>query len=255
MNVRPAAVAGYFYPADPSGLQQQLASLMPAPETASRKPRALIVPHAGYRYSGAIAGAAYAAMQPGDYRRVLLLGPAHRVLLRGIAVPTVSAFSTPLGTVPLATQRLQKLSSLTFVQQRDDAHAEEHALEVQLPFLQRQLGAFDLLPLVVGDCDPEQVADVIERLVDDDTLVVISTDLSHFHPQAQARGLDAETIAEIEAAVPDLQPEQACGAMPLNGYLHYLNRQSRPVLLRAGNSGDVGGPRDRVVGYASFRVD
>lgn len=261
MNVRPAAVAGYFYPDDASELQAELSNLMPSATSVVGRPRALIVPHAGYRYSGAIAGAAYASLQPGMFSRVLLLGPAHRVALRGIAIPSHAAFATPLGQIPLDRSRLDSLRSLPFVRERDDAHADEHALEVQLPFLQQQLGAFQLLPLVVGDCAPEQVAAVIEQLADADTLIVLSTDLSHFHPDAEARRLDAATIAHIEHAEPVLAPEQACGAMPLNGLLHYLNAHqhgnevlSKPMLVCAGNSGDRGGPRDRVVGYASFHI-
>ncbi|NQD35490.1 AmmeMemoRadiSam system protein B [Permianibacter sp. IMCC34836] len=264
MNIRPAAVAGYFYPADAVELQTELGALIPPASATVSAPaplRALIVPHAGYRYSGVIAGAAYACLSAGAFQRVLLLGPAHRVALRGIAIPSVAAFDTPLGAIALDRAGLDSLRALPFVQQRDDAHAKEHALEVQLPFLQRQLGAFTLLPLVVGDCEPEQVAMVIEQFADAKTLIVISTDLSHFHSDAEARVLDAETIAHIENAEPMLEPEQACGAMPLNGFLYFLNQHShgdgargKPQLLRAGNSAEYGGPADRVVGYASFCV-
>ena len=271
MNVRPAAVAGSFYPADPVALRQQLQALLAARAHRRRavaKPRALIVPHAGYRYSGATAAAAYACLHADDYRQVLLLGPAHRVPLRGMAFPAADAFTTPLGAVPIAPYARALLQRFPYVQIDDDAHAEEHALEVQLPFLQACLGQFELLPLLVGECPAAQVAAVIETLWDVDTLLVLSSDLSHFHPDQEARERDENTIAQILALAPTLTPEQACGAMPLNGLLHVLQRhpQQHPQqnaqqhtgqlqLLAADNSGDHGGPRQRVVGYASFRLD
>ena len=270
MNVRPAAVAGSFYPADPIALRQQLQSLLAtrARQHGERvKPRALIVPHAGYRYSGATAAAAYACLHADDYRRVLLLGPAHRVLLRGMVFPSAEAFTTPLGNVPVAAYARALLQPFSYVQIDDEAHAGEHALEVQLPFLQACLGQFELLPLVVGDCPPAQVAAVIETLWDADTLLLISTDLSHFHADADARERDSKTIDQILALAPTLTPEQACGAMPLNGLLYSLRQSPSPTsanqprqaaslqLLAADNSGDHGGPRQRVVGYASFRLD
>lgn len=256
MNIRPTAVAGQFYPADPPALRQQLQGLLAKHPDRTGKPRALIVPHAGYRYSGKVAGAAYATLQADDYRRVLLLGPAHRVWLRGIAFPEAQAFATPLGTVPIVSAAAVVLRQFAFVEISDLPHAEEHALEVQLPFLQASLGSFELIPLVVGDCAPAQVAEVIAALVDAETLVVISTDLSHFHPYADAQQRDQITIGQILAGDTHLEPEQACGAMPLNGYLHYLRRHpARLSLIAADNSGDHGGPVQRVVGYASFRVD
>lgn len=256
MNVRPAAVAGQFYPADPPALRLQLQSLLATRPPVVMKPRALIVPHAGYRYSGKVAGAAYAQLQPDDYRRVLLLGPAHRVWLRGIAFPEATAFATPLGPVPIVSTAAAVLRQFPFVEISDLPHAEEHALEVQLPFLQASLGSFELIPLVVGDCSPAQVAQVIAALVDADTLIVISTDLSHFHAYAEAQQLDQTTVEQILAGSTMLTTEQACGAMPLNGYLRYLRTHPASLsLIAADNSGDHGGPVQRVVGYASFRAD
>lgn len=259
MNVRPAAVAGQFYPADPAVLNQTLERLLQAVLlTRGRmvvdKPRALIVPHAGYQYSGSVAAMAYAALRPGDYSRVLLLGPAHRVALRGLALPDAKAFVTPLGQVPIDATACRQLLALPEVSVRSDAHEFEHALEVQLPFLQHQLGRFELIPVVVGDCAPEDVAAVIRAVLDDKTLLVISTDLSHFHPEAEAHQLDADTVRKILAGDATIEPEQACGAMPLNGFLQYCGRDlSELQLLAAETSADHGGPRARVVGYASFR--
>lgn len=256
MNTRPAAVAGTFYPAEADDLRQTLQALLPASRADRDKPRALIVPHAGYRYSGAVAAAAYAELRTGDYAKVLLLGPAHRVWLRGMALPTAQRFQTPLGDVAIATDAAARLAAFAAVQYSDAAHADEHSLEVQLPFLQNQLGEFALVPLLVGECPPTQVAEVIDTLLDEQMLLVVSTDLSHFHPYREAQALDARTIAHILARTPTLLPEQACGAMPLNGFLLWLQQHGGDLqLLAHDNSGDHGGPADRVVGYASFRLD
>ncbi len=271
MNVRPAAVAGQFYPDDPVVLNQTMEVLLQAVPAHTRttqirsrqrmqsaiganKPRALIVPHAGYQYSGTVAAAAYAGLQPGDYRRVLLLGPAHRVLLHGMALPEADAFATPLGLVPIAQAARQQLLALPQVSESARAHAQEHSLEVQLPFLQHQLGNFELIPLLVGDCSPSLVAAAIQVVHDDDTLLIVSTDLSHFHSEAEAHQLDGNTIAQILSGTTKLVPEQACGAIPLNGLLQYCGQQVSALQLLANEtSADHGGPRNRVVGYASFR--
>lgn len=256
MSTRPAAVAGSFYPADADVLRQTLQGMLRATPASLDKPRALIVPHAGYRYSGAVAAAAYAQLRPGDYAKVLLLGSAHRVWLRGMALPCAQRFRTPLGEIAIAADAVSKLAACATVQHSDAAHADEHSLEVQLPFLQFQLGEFGLIPLLVGDCPPVQVAEVIETLLDEQTLLVVSTDLSHFHPYREAQALDAQTISRILAQTPTLEPEQACGAMPLNGFLRWLQQHGGVLqLLAHDNSGDHGGPVERVVGYASFRMD
>jgi AmmeMemoRadiSam system protein B len=216
---------------------------------------ALIVPHAGYVYSGSVAAHAYALLRGAAFERVVLLGPSHRVALQGVALPTVSRFRTPLGDVMLDTDCMRKLGRLSGVEQRDDAHAMEHCLEVQLPFLQTVLNEFRLIPAVVGLTSSKQIEDLLDAAVDERTLVIISTDLSHYHDYASARVLDARTVARIEARDAALDGEEACGACPLNGFLRYASRRGWKVsLLAARNSGDACGDRRRVVGYASFVV-
>jgi MEMO1 family protein len=267
MTVRPAAVAGMFYPGDQQELQALLQVMLadnPAPDnagglmTACRHARALIVPHAGYVYSGPIAATAYNTVRPyaQDIHRVVLLGPSHRVGFRGIAMPQASHFKTPLGTIALDIDALKQLAQLPQVGFLDQAHAQEHSLEVQLPFLQTVLPDFALVPLVVGDASPQQVQTVIEQFVaDPHTLIVISTDLSHYLPYQQAGQTDRATIAQIESFSSQLQGEQACGCRVLNGFLLAAKAQDWQVqLLDYRNSGDTAGSRDRVVGYAAFSV-
>lgn len=256
-TTRPPAVAGMFYPADPNTLRQQVAAFLTNANTKGPRPKAIIAPHAGYVYSGPIAGSVYARIQPfaKDITRVILLGPSHRVPLRGLAAPSVDFFGTPLGNTPIDRAAIVSIADLPFVRVFDDAHALEHSLEVQLPFLQQILHQFTLVPLVVGDASPENVAQVLERLWGgDETLIVISSDLSHFHDYATAQRLDRATSTAIEQLkLEDIQYDDACGRAPLNGLL-YLARQrhlhAQTVDLR--NSGDTAGPRDRVVGYGAY---
>src|SRR5438105_3894839 len=198
--VRPPAVAGMFYPGDPRSLDAEIDELIGGVEQFTPRlgfPKALIVPHAGYIYSGPVAARAYDDIAParGIVRRVVLLGPVHRVAVRGLALPTDSAFVTPLGQVPVDQAALAAVREMPQVVASDLAHLHEHALEVQLPFLQRQLGEFALAPFAVGDASVGEVAEVIERLWGGaETLIVISTDLSHYHPYAQARAIDGATL-------------------------------------------------------------
>ncbi len=255
---RPAAVAGQFYSADPATLRTQLANWLtsPAAPSRSRCPKMLVVPHAGYLYSGAMAARAYALLAPFRDRitRVVLLGPCHRVAVRGLAMPSVDAFDTPLGAVPLDRAALNRIANMSQVVVSDAAHAHEHSLEVQLPFLEQVLGDFSLVPLAVGSVGPASVAEVLECLWGgDETLMVISTDLSHFLTAGQARARDEQTLQRILALNPTLNPEEACGALPLNGALMAAARHGlQPALLGACNSGDITGDADRVVGYASL---
>lgn len=256
-TIRPPAVAGLFYPADRGELSHTLTALLEAAaEPAARPPKAIIAPHAGYLYSGPVAAAAYALLKPlrGRIRRVVLLGPAHRTALRGLALPAAHAFSTPLGDVRIDAAALAALHGLPQVVVSDWAHAGEHSLEVQLPFLQTVLGDFELLPLVVGDATPDEVAQVLERLWGgEETLVVVSSDLSHYHRYPEAQRLDRETAGAIAGLHADLDPEQACGAYPVNGLNLVAQRRGlQPVLLDLRNSGDTAGDRSRVVGYAAF---
>ncbi len=268
-HIRPTAVAGSFYPADPHALRDALAGHLAAAGSAEtgpaeRAPKLLVVPHAGYVYSGDVAGLGYAALAPwhGRISRVVLLGPVHRVAVRGLAAPTVSAFETPLGPVPVDRAALASLSGLRQVVQADLPHAMEHSLEVQLPFLQTVLGTgFTLVPLAVGDTHPSEVAEVLERLWGgDETLIVISSDLSHYLPYAQAQATDRATVQRILAFATNLRGDEACGAAPLNGALLVAQRQRLvPRLLGLRNSGDAPAKahasRDRVVGYGAIAFE
>jgi AmmeMemoRadiSam system protein B len=259
--IRPAAVAGMFYPDNPVVLRQTLVDLLanaPAAD-ALRAPKALVVPHARYIYSGAVAASAYAQLGAlrGRIRRVVLLGPAHRVWVRGLALPEADRFATPLGEVPLDREAMQRLSDLPQVTRSATAHQMEHSLEVQLPFLQQVLGDFQLLPLAVGEATADEVAAVLEQVWGgDETLIVISSDLSHFLPDTEARKADGRTVEAILALDWHLRPEQACGATPVNGLLLAAKRHGlHPVKLDVRNSSDTAGDPDRVVGYAAFAFE
>ena len=259
MSTRPAAVAGYFYEADTARLQQQVDQLLDAEATPDGDvPRALIAPHAGYIYSGSTAACAYRYLRtdPDRIKRVLLIGPAHRVYLKGIAIPSVSSFSTPLGDIPLDRSALDQIAGLPAVQVSDEAHREEHSLEVQLPFLQSVLNEFTLVPVVVGAVDAASVAAVIDALAaDPHTLIVISSDLSHFLSYRDAQRIDAATCDHIFDKLTSLSGEEACGARAINGLMASNEAASLQVsLLQACNSGDTAGSPNRVVGYAAFAL-
>ena len=219
-------------------------------------PKAVIVPHAGYVYSGAVAGFAYARLAAGrdTIRRVVLIGPTHRVPVRGLALPTARAFATPLGDIDVDRDAAAAALALPCVCASEAAHAFEHSLEVQLPFLQEVLGEFRIVPFAVGDATPREVADVIRLLWGGpETLIVVSSDLSHYHGYAEARAIDRATVDNVIALSPTLDHEQACGATPINGLLLCAReRGMRPELLDLRNSGDTAGDKARVVGYASF---
>lgn len=257
-SIRPAAVAGMFYPGDARLLADEVGTLLgavpPAPTLAT--PKALIAPHAGYIYSGPIAAAAYALLRPHarTIHRVVLLGPCHRVAVRGLAVPHAEAFATPLGTVPLDKQAIAAALKLPQVVRHNGAHADEHSLEVQLPFLQAVLEDFTLAPFAVGYATPDEVAEVLDLLWGGpETLIVISSDLSHYHPYADAQRRDRHTADEILHLHLLLDHEQACGATPINGLIEVARRRGlKPRLIDLRNSGDTAGDRSRVVGYASF---
>lgn len=260
-DIRPAAVAGSFYPADADLLRREMARCLSGHQAdLARKDqlKALIVPHAGTIYSGTTAGAAYAQLAPlrERIRRVVLLGPCHRVAVQGLAIPSVDGFATPLGDIPLERAALDALLDLPQIVVSDAAHAQEHSLEVQLPFLQSVLGEFSLLPIAVGAASTEQVAQVLERVWDGaDTLIVISSDLSHFHAYQEARQIDQITAAQILALQPLASHQQACGALPINGLLELARRRGLQIeKLAQCNSGDTAGERNQVVGYASFAL-
>lgn len=257
-RVRRPAVAGLFYPGGEAELAGTVDGLLAegraqaGPE--SQPPKAVIVPHAGYIYSGSTAAQAYARVQPVADRitRVVMFGPSHRVALHGLALPTSQAFNTPLGDVPVGTADVADLRRVTV---QDAPHAQEHSLEVQLPFLQRVLGNdFELVPFSVGQADPDEVATVIDRCWGGpETLLVFSTDLSHYYPYETAQRLDAETVQQMVALTGPIDPSRACGARPVNGLLVTAARRGMTTELYGWcNSGDTAGDKERVVGYAAI---
>ena len=256
--VRRAVVDGLFYPAAPAALRAQVADYLADIDAGAdaRLPKLLITPHAGYVYCGAIAAHAYALLgrRRAQVSRVVLLGPAHRVAVRGLAAPEADAFETPLGQIALDAAALASLDNLPQVVRDDKAHEREHSLEVQLPFLQTLLESFTLVPLVVGDASAEAVAQVLERLWGgEETLIVISSDLSHYLPYEQAQAVDRATAQRILGFDATLAPHDACGAAPINGALLAARRRGlTPRLLDLRNSGDTAGDRDRVVGYGAI---
>ena len=259
-SVRPAAVAGSFYPADAMRLRKDVADYLAAAPASSGRPKALIAPHAGHVYSGRVAAAAFGTLrpQPETIERVVLIGPAHYVRLHGMAVPTSTAFETPLGQVPIDQEGIAAISDLPYVRDEDAPHAPEHALEVELPFLQLLLRSFALVPVVIGDAAPKQVAEILARLWGGpETLIVISSDLSHYHPYGEARRRDAETAVMIEAS--DWRPldaSRACGFLAIAGLLIEAGRQGLTARrLALCNSGDTAGDKSRVVGYGAWSFD
>lgn len=254
-SIRPPAVAGLFYPADPRILRHDIKEMLEQAAPAELTPKAIIVPHAGYIYSGPVAASAYALLQPAAkrIRRVVLLGPVHRVWVDSLALPGVDSFDTPLGRIPIDAEAVGLLADLPFVERNPSAHAMEHSLEVHLPFLQTVLDRFSLVPLVVGGATPEQVAKVLDLLWGgDETLIVVSSDLSHYLPYEAARQTDRATTEALLKLDNHLVGEQACGAHPINGLLLTARRKGlQPHLLDMRNSGDTAGDKQRVVGYAA----
>lgn len=257
-SIRPPAVAGMFYPANPNVLQRDILDMLAQAKGEGEIPKAIIVPHAGYIYSGPVAAAAYARLKPaaGRIQRVVLLGPVHRVWVGGLALPDAESFDTPLGRIRIDTEAMSRLDGLPFVEHNPTAHAMEHSLEVQLPFLQAVLGDFSLVPLAVGGATPEQVAQVLELLWGgDETLIVVSSDLSHYLPYETAQRADRHTVDAILKLDTHLIGEQACGAHPINGLLLAArNKGLKPHLLDLRNSGDTAGDKQQVVGYAAIAL-
>ncbi len=255
--IREPAVAGSFYPRASSELSGAVTSLLDAvPELEAAAPKALIVPHAGYVYSGPTAAAGYATLKHRGhrYQRVVLLGPCHRVPVRGLATSGASAFRTPLGDVPLASETIAALG----LPELEAAHRDEHSLEVHLPFLQAVLGVFELVPIVVGNASSAEVANVLDQLWGGpETLIVISSDLSHYLPYEAARARDRETSQAIEAFDPArIDHDDACGATAVRALLLAARRHGlrvRTVDLR--NSGDTAGDRRQVVGYGAWAFE
>jgi len=256
LSMRRAAVAGAFYPGDSGVLGTEVAVML---SHAAGKPvmaKALIVPHAGYVYSGPVAASAYANLQESAVavRRVVIFGPAHRMWVPGLASTSANLFETPLGRVPVDQEAVAAVAHLPQVEISDTAHAQEHSLEVQLPFLQAVLDDFAIVPFVVGGASADQVAEVMELLWGGpETLIVVSSDLSHYLPYAEAQRIDSATADSILHRRALAHHEQACGATPINGLLAVARRKGLvPTLLDLRNSGDTAGDKSRVVGYAAF---
>lgn len=258
-GIRNPAVAGMFYPEHPAALTALVEGyLADAPRTDIR-PKAIIAPHAGYEYSGSIAGSAFASVEPvsSAITRVVLLGPSHRVAFYGLAVSSAKAFHTPLGNIPLDREAINTVLEMDQVIELDQAHSMEHSLEVELPFLQQVLGNFSLVPLVVGEASYEEVSEVLDKLWGgDETLIVISSDLSHYLNYKRAQAMDAETQKAIESLQPEaLSHEQACGRIPIGGLLLSARKRGLHVTtLDMRNSGDTAGDKNRVVGYGAYAI-
>ena len=257
-TARKPAVAGQFYPADPHSLEQVVTDYLSSPEPHPTTPSpAIIAPHAGYVYSGPIAGSSYRCLnqQTSTFERVVVISPSHTLKFRGVAASSASAFDGPLGNVPLDQEAILNLQRQNLVSLLDKAHDQEHGIEVHLPFLQLTVGSFELVPLVTGSVSPQIVADVIaHQLTSPNTLIVISSDLSHYYDYATAQQLDRFTADAIETLRPDmLEPQHACGRIAIQGLLlvaHEYGWSTETVDLR--NSGDTAGSKKEVVGYGAF---
>ncbi len=259
MNRQPA-VAGTFYPANPNQLHQMLGQYLNDAEIGCKVPKAMIVPHAGYIYSGPVAATAYARLKQGRelITRVVIIGPSHRVAFRGLAVSRAETFTTPLGNIPVDEEAVGMIVQFPFVQYLEQAHTYEHSLEVHLPFLQETLNAFKIVPIVAGDASPEQVGQVIDALWGGgETLIVISSDLSHYHDYATAKKLDKLTSERIEKRQYELiESDSACGKVPVSGLLKVAREKSLSIkTIDLRNSGDTAGDKSRVVGYGAYVIE
>lgn len=258
-RIRQPAVAGMFYPADPAELRAMVDRFLQNGHGTSPAPKILIAPHAGYVFSGPIAGSAFRVLEPlrATVRRVVLAGPTHRIPFRGIALSSARTFATPLGEVPVDEAAVGRISVLPEVVPFDLAHAEEHSLETHLPFLQRSLDRFSVVPLVTGDVAPASLVAVFDALWGgDETLFCISTDLSHYLPCERAREVDRRTAEAIEALAPErLDRDQACGGVALAAALLSARKRSLNVVrLDLRNSGETAGTREEVVGYGAWSI-
>ena len=259
MNRQPA-VAGSFYPANPIQLHQMLDNYLNDAEAGEKVPKAIIAPHAGYIYSGPIAATAYARLKKAHnlITRVVIIGPSHRVAFKGLAVSKAEAFITPLGSITVDQEAVKTIAKLPFVDYLEEAHTYEHSLEVHLPFLQEMLDDFKIVPIVAGDASPEQVSQVINALWGgDETLIVVSSDLSHYHDYAAAKKLDKTTSTAIEhLQYEQLADDSACGKVPVSGLLKLAREKLLTIkTIDLRNSGDTAGDKSRVVGYGAYVID
>ena len=259
MQTRYPVVAGMFYPQDTQELRDQVAFMLAEANSGDIQPKAIIAPHAGYIYSGPVAASVYKLIEPfkDKIKTVAIFGPSHRVAFSGLALSQSDKFATPLGDIPVNKDKSARILTLPQVHEIEQAHAQEHSLEVQLPFLQLILDDFDIIPVVVGDADEEDIAEVMEALwTDDETLIVVSSDLSHYHTYDVAKRMDQETSAAIERMdASDIGVDDACGRNPIKGLLTLAREKHLHVkTIDLRNSGDTAGPKDRVVGYGGYVV-
>jgi AmmeMemoRadiSam system protein B len=259
-NIRLPVVAGSFYPEQPDILKAMISEYLQQVAPALKVPQAIIVPHAGYIYSGEIAASAYTRLQSrqSSIKHVVLLGPSHKVGFTGLALSHADAFRTPLGDIPLDAEAIASIIHFPFVEYREQAHLLEHSLEVQLPFLQMTLDSFKLLPIVAGDCPAELIEELLELFYgQDDTLIVISSDLSHFHDYQTAQRLDKQTsrlIEQLEYQLLDY--DSACGRVPVSGLMALAKKKSLQIeTIDLRNSGDTAGNKSRVVGYGAYVIN
>ncbi|TRW95598.1 AmmeMemoRadiSam system protein B [Candidatus Methylobacter oryzae] len=257
---RQPAVAGSFYPANPEQLHLMVDRFLNDAASDERIPKAIIAPHAGYIYSGPIAASAYSRLKKAHDKitRVVLIGPSHRVAFRGLAVSRAKTFTTPLGDVLVDQAAIQAIVQLPFVEYIERAHTYEHSLEVHLPFLQEVLDDFKIVPIVAGEASPEQVSQVLSALWGGaETLIVVSSDLSHYHDYATARQMDKSTTDAIEQLqYEQLASESACGKVPLSGLLKLARKKSLSVKnIDLRNSGDTAGDKASVVGYGAYVIE
>lgn len=258
-NVRQSAVAGLFYPDNPWELETTIDTFLSKAHEPEVFPRAIIVPHAGYIYSGQVAAQAYKTLIPlkNKIKRIILAGPSHRVPFYGCALSGAETFATPIGQIPIDQSANQELIDAGLAKILDAAHAQEHSLEVHLPFLLRSLDDFELVPIVVGEASPDEVAKVFDHFWDEpENFYVISSDLSHFHSYKEAQQIDTITSEAIVELHPEhIGPEQACGCRPVNGLLTLAKKHKLSVkMLDLRNSGDTAGDKSRVVGYGAYAV-
>jgi len=256
-NIRYPAVAGMFYPESPKELEQLIHSLLDNATSNGNSPKAIISPHAGYIYSGSIAASAFKTFESDsqNINHIVLLGPSHRVALRGCALSSADYFRTPLGDIPINYDARKHLLTYDDVQINDAAHAQEHSLEVQLPFLQSLLNDFTLTPIIVGENKMQHTAKILETFwQESNTRFVISSDLSHYHNYQTAQKLDQETnLAILNKQPENIQYDHACGRNPVNGLLSFAKQHDLSVkMLDLRNSGDTAGPKDQVVGYGAW---
>jgi AmmeMemoRadiSam system protein B len=257
---RQPAVAGSFYPADAHHLHTMVEQYLKDARSLSKVPKAIIAPHAGFIYSGPIAASAYARLTRARniIKQVILIGPSHQIHFSGLAASNASHFSTPLGDIPLNQSSIAAIIDLPYIDYFEEAHTFEHSLEVHLPFLQETLDKFSIVPLVVGNATPEHVSTVLDKLWGGpETLIVISSDLSHYHDYQTAQYLDQETSEKIEQLNYELlAANSACGAIPISGLLAFAKARSLAInTIDLRNSGDTEGNKDRVVGYGAYVIE